>query len=233
MFEGRVESVKRVKLVYDDVERQYHVNTSLIGAMAKKHVCKACKICRSEVTHVCVQKCSDCATSPPCSFGGTRIPCEEGNRHFRSRSCFDNHKRRNTAKKSSVCERKRLCGTCGVLVTRENHECNKRYCENCRQIREAAGHLCYMRLLKDALPSDGDRELYVFYDFEIRGTPTRLQYTYLIWPACNSFVRSAKGWKIAVIVCDAVNGSTRCATIRLGFSYYTYGCHAPGPISSS
>jgi len=51
-------------------------------------------------------------------------------------------------------------------VTRENHECNQRYCENFRQNREAAGHLCYMRPMKDALPSDGDRVQYVFYDFE-------------------------------------------------------------------
>jgi len=50
-------------------------------------------------------------------------------------------------------------------VTRENHECNKRYCENCCQNTEA-GHLCYMRSLKDALPSDGDKVLYVLYDFE-------------------------------------------------------------------
>jgi len=84
MFEGRVESVKRVNLLYDDVERHYHVITNLSGAMAKKYVCKACnKSCRSDVTHVCDQTCSNCATSPPCALGG--IPCEKCNRHFRSR----------------------------------------------------------------------------------------------------------------------------------------------------
>ena len=167
IFEGRVESVKRAKLLYDDVERHYHVITNLTSAMAKKYLCKACnKSCRSDVTHVCDQTCSVCATSPPCAFGGIRIPCEECNRHFRNRACFDNHKRRSTAKKRSVCESKCCCGKCGVLVTGENYECNKRYCENCRQNRETAGHLCYMRPLKDALHPGGDRVLYKFYDFE-------------------------------------------------------------------
>jgi len=67
--------------------------------------------------------------------------------------------------KKSVCERKRCCATCGVVVSPENHECNKRYCLNCGQNREA-GHLRYMRPLKDELPSDSSKVLYVFYDFE-------------------------------------------------------------------
>ena len=122
MFECRFESVKRVNLLYDDVERHYHVITNLTGAMVKKYVCKACnKSCRSDVTHLSDQTFRECA----CAFGCIRIPCEECNIHFRTRTCFDNHKRR-TAKKGSVCERNRRCGTCGVLVTPEKHECNIR-----------------------------------------------------------------------------------------------------------
>jgi len=40
MFEGQVASVKRINLLYDDVERNYHVITNLTGAMARKWVCK-------------------------------------------------------------------------------------------------------------------------------------------------------------------------------------------------
>ena len=50
-------------------------------------------------------------------------------------------------------------------MSRENHECNKPFCQNCGLNREA-GHLCYMRPLKDELPSDSSKVLYVFYDFE-------------------------------------------------------------------
>jgi len=78
------------------------------------------------VTHVYDQMCSDFATIPPCAFEFIRISCEECNRQFRSRASFDNYKRRSTAKIRTVCERKRCYGMCGVLVTGQNHEFNKR-----------------------------------------------------------------------------------------------------------
>jgi len=42
MFEGQVGSVKRINLLYDDVERHYHVITNLTAAMARRYVCKGC-----------------------------------------------------------------------------------------------------------------------------------------------------------------------------------------------
>ena len=108
--------------------------------------------------------CSDCMLVPPCEFEGVRIHCDACNRHFRSRSCSDNHRRKRDKDKKTVCERKRCCATCVGLVTRENHECKKRYCENYNQNKDV-GHLCYMRRLNDeSPPSDG--VLNVFYDFE-------------------------------------------------------------------
>jgi len=50
-------------------------------------------------------------------------------------------------------------------VNHENHECNKRFYENSKQNRDV-DQLCYVRPLKDALPTAGDKVLYVFYDFE-------------------------------------------------------------------
>jgi len=99
MYEGRVESSKRLNLLYDDVERHFHVITNLTGAKARRYVCKACnKSCRRDVSHVCDQTCSDCVMIPPCAFEDIRIPCEICNRHFRSEKCFDNHKRRTPKK---------------------------------------------------------------------------------------------------------------------------------------
>jgi len=43
-------------------------------------------------------------------------------------------------------------------MTHETHECNKLFCANCKQNRQV-GHLCYMRPLKDVLPSAGDKVL--------------------------------------------------------------------------
>jgi len=36
MFEGQVDSAKRLNILYDDVERHYHVIANLTGAMARK-----------------------------------------------------------------------------------------------------------------------------------------------------------------------------------------------------
>jgi len=52
MFEGKVDVSKRLNVIYDDVERHYHVITNLTSAMTKKYVCKACnKSCKIEITH--------------------------------------------------------------------------------------------------------------------------------------------------------------------------------------
>jgi len=65
MFEGQVDSVKRINLLYDEVERHYHVITNLTGAMARRYVCKGCNKARtSDVTHACDQTCSDCLVCP-------------------------------------------------------------------------------------------------------------------------------------------------------------------------
>jgi len=103
MFVGRVKSAKRLNLLYDDVERHYHVIANLTGAMARRYVCKAYnKSCRRAVTHVCDQTCSDCMMSLPCAFEYIRIPCEICNRHFKSQKCFDNHKETYTEEKNRM-----------------------------------------------------------------------------------------------------------------------------------
>jgi hypothetical protein len=135
--------------------------------MAKRYVCKACnKGCQQGKTHVCDQMCSDCMSSPPCIPSGVRFPCDECNRHFRSQTCFDNHKTKQSGgrQKKSVCELKKNCGSCGLYVTRKDHVCNTRCCHTCKQYKEV-GHLCFMKQLQNK-PAPTDKVPYVFYDFE-------------------------------------------------------------------
>ena len=129
MFEGKVDSPKRINLLYDDFERHYHVFVSMTGAMARRYVCKACNKGVGESLRNCDQTCSDCMASQPSAFSAIRITCAECNSHFRSQASFANHKQ-STSNKKSICERRRCCATCGALETRGNHECNKRYCES-------------------------------------------------------------------------------------------------------
>ena len=173
MFEGQVVSSKRINLLYDDFERHYHVIAKLTAATARNYMCKGCnKSCKNDVTHACDQSCSDCMGSPPCASSDVRTPCAECSRYFRSHTYFANHKQ-STKQKRSVCERKRCCATYGWAGTHGSHECNKRFCENCKENKEI-GHLCYMSPLKDVLSHASDKVLYVFYDFE---TTQNTEYT--------------------------------------------------------
>jgi hypothetical protein len=53
MFEGHVESINQIYLIYDSITRHYHVITNLTSAMAKKYICKACnKVRDRDVTHM-------------------------------------------------------------------------------------------------------------------------------------------------------------------------------------
>jgi len=42
MFDGQVQTEKRINVLYDDVARHYHVIINITVAMAKRYVCKAC-----------------------------------------------------------------------------------------------------------------------------------------------------------------------------------------------
>jgi hypothetical protein len=67
MFDGQVNAIPRINLLYDDFNRLYHVITNLTGAMAKRYVCNGCnRGCKRGVTHKCEVSCSDCMTVPPC-----------------------------------------------------------------------------------------------------------------------------------------------------------------------
>ena len=99
MYQGHVESGKRINLLFDEVTRHYHVIGNLIGAMAKRYVCEGCnKGCRYGASHTCEQTCSDYMVSPPFKYAGPRIPSKLCNRHFRSQTCFDNHKKKTPLK---------------------------------------------------------------------------------------------------------------------------------------
>jgi hypothetical protein len=111
VFDGRVESEKRLNLLFDDVTCHYHVITNVTAAMSRRHVCKGCGRGYDkggDMTHKCDQACSDCMSIPPCVFADDgRIPCESCNRTFRSQTCFDRHKTNKLRGKKTVCEQKR------------------------------------------------------------------------------------------------------------------------------
>jgi hypothetical protein len=163
MFDGQVESEKRINLLYDNVTYHYHVINSMTGAFSRKYFCTGCnKGCERGVMHRCQETCSDCMSVPPCPYDNVRILCESCNRQFRSCACFDRHKTNKLGKKT-ICEKKRNCTICNRLITDKRNECFKPFCTICQQNREI-GHFYFMQLLKNKLPRSD--VLFVFYDFE-------------------------------------------------------------------
>jgi hypothetical protein len=164
VFDGHVESEKRINLLYDDTTRHYHVITNITAAMSQRYVCKGCgKGCCGDITHKCKESCSDCMSVPPCAFTGVRISCDSCNRSFRSQTCFDKHKT-NKLRGKIICVQKRNCAKCKSLLTRKKHECFRLYCTN-RKRNSQIGHLCFTYPLQNVLPNSDD-VLFVFYDFE-------------------------------------------------------------------
>jgi hypothetical protein len=117
---------------------------------------------------VCDQICNDCQQSPPCIVADTQVPCNDWNRHFRSRKCLENHKQPRGKKEKNLFVRRLDSDTCNELIIRgrsvRKHECFKRFCSNCMCNKET-GHLCYITPLSPEMPSS-DKVLYVFYDFQ-------------------------------------------------------------------
>ena len=75
LCEGQVDSIKRFDILYDEVERHYHVIINFTVALARTYVFKCCnKACTSDITHVCDETYSDCMASPPCAFCDVRFP---------------------------------------------------------------------------------------------------------------------------------------------------------------
>jgi len=90
MFEGHVNSSKRIKIIYDDVERHYPVIANLISATARRYVSKECnKSCTIYVTHAYDRTFSDFIACPPCALSVVRIPCFKCKRRFGIRNCYD------------------------------------------------------------------------------------------------------------------------------------------------
>jgi len=73
IFEGQVGTTKRINVLYDDGEHQFHVIAKLTAAMSKELVCEGCKkSCTSDITDARDQTCSDYMACPPCTFSGVR-----------------------------------------------------------------------------------------------------------------------------------------------------------------
>ena len=148
--------------------KHFDVITKMPGFLAVSYFCHKCRKTYSNACdHMCPAMCKSCR-SFECVFEEW-IECNECERKFKSRACYDHHKEPVGAGRS-VCQGIRKCEECGksVDIRRMNpkyHICGKK-CKTCGVIvkKEDPEHKCYIQKLEP--PEEEQYNHLLFFDFE-------------------------------------------------------------------
>ena len=144
----------------------YDVITSMPGFLSKSYFCHMCRRAYSaKLDHLCPGMCKSCRTYA-CVVNNPR-ECNECNRWFKSKACYDRHKEP-VGGARSVCQGIKKCGKCGKSVEVRNlnpkgHICGKK-CSTCRVIlNEKDVHKCYIQKTEESQYNE-----LLFFDFECK-----------------------------------------------------------------
>ena len=151
-------------------DNHYDVITTMPGFLSKVYFCHTCRRTYSnKLGHLCKEACKGCR-SYDCVVVNADIVCNECNRWFKSRACYDRHKEP-VGGARSVCEGVRKCGKCGKAMevrklTPKGHICGKK-CPTCRVIlNEEDEHKCYIQKTEQSEESQYSGLL--FFDFKCK-----------------------------------------------------------------
>ena len=148
--------------------KHFDVITKMPGFLAVCYFCHKCRKTYSNVAdHVCPAMCKSCRPFE-CVFEEW-IECNDCERRFKSRACYDHHKEPLGAARS-ICETIRKCEKCGnaMDIRRLNpkyHICGRK-CKTCGVIvkKEDDEHQCYIQKLEP--PEEEQYNQLLFFDFE-------------------------------------------------------------------
>ena len=150
-------------------DNHYDVITSMPGFLSKSSFCHTCRrVYSAKLDHLCPGMCKSCRTYG-CVVNNPR-ECNECNRWFKSKACYDRHKEPLGGARS-VCQGIKKCGKCGKLVEVRNlnpkgHICGKK-CSTCGVIlNEKDEHKCYIQKTEQTEESQYNELL--FFDFECK-----------------------------------------------------------------
>ena len=161
-------TTSNAKSIYLYLHRNhYDVITSIPGFLGKSYFCHKCRQSYDHaLAHICPGMCKkcrsfDCVVNDP-------MECEQCNRWFKSKTCYDRHKEP-VGNGKSVCQGIKKCKKCGnsmevrQLETKK-HVCGRK-CTTCGVLlNEKDEHKCYIRKSKHSEESRYNELL--FFDFE-------------------------------------------------------------------
>ena len=148
--------------------KHFDIITKMPGFLAVCYFCHKCRKTYSKTTdHVCPAMCKSCR-SYECVFEQW-LDCDECKRKFKSRACYDSHKKPLPGGKS-VCETIKKCEKCGKSMdvrklNPKGHTCGRK-CKTCGIIlkKEDEEHQCYIQKLEQ--PEEEQYNHLLFFDFE-------------------------------------------------------------------
>ena len=150
-------------------DNHYDVITSMPGFLSKVYFCHTCKQAYDhKFAHLCEGRCGSCG-SYGC-FGNVDIECNDCNRTFKSKACYDRHKE-SVGGARSVCEGVKKCKKCGKSMevrklNPKGHICGRK-CSTCGVIlNEEDEHKCYIQKTKQTEESQYSGLL--FFDLECK-----------------------------------------------------------------
>ena len=150
-------------------DNHYDVITSMPGFLSESYFCHACRqpyACKLD--HLCPGMCKSCRAYN-CVLNDP-LGCNECNRWFKSRACYDRHKEQ-VGGARSVCQAIKKCEKCGksMQVRKLNpkgHVCGKK-CSTCGVVlNEKNEHKCYIQ--KTEQSEENQYNELLFFDFECK-----------------------------------------------------------------
>ena len=147
----------------------YDVITTIPGFLSRSYFCHVCKQAYSnKLEHLCKERCKSCR-GYGCVVNGDRT-CNECNRWFKSKACYDRHKERVDGARS-VCEGVRKSKKCGKAMevrklNSKGHICGRK-CPTCKvMLNEEDEHKCYIQKTEQLEESQYNELL--FFDLECK-----------------------------------------------------------------
>ena len=148
-------------------DNHYDVITSMPGFLSKSYFCHTCRRTHSDkLNHLCPGMCKSCRAYN-CVVNNP-MGCNECNRWFKSKACYDRHKEQ-VGGARSVCQGIKKCKKCGKSMevrklNPKGHICGKK-CSTCGVIlNEEDEHKCYIQ--KTEQPEESQYNELLFFDFE-------------------------------------------------------------------
>ena len=149
-------------------DNHYDVITSMAGFLSRHYFCHTCKkVYDNKYGHLCKEMCKGCRSYDCVVVNDDRV-CNECERWFKSKACYDRHKEP-VGGARSVCEGVRKCKKCGKAMevrklTPKGHICGRK-CPTCKvMLNEEDEHKCYIQ--KTEQPEESQYSELLFFDLE-------------------------------------------------------------------